>query len=321
MGMQFKSALESLADSFNIEFVFFETGYTQEQAQTTFETALQTGLDGTLMIGIGVAILEACKQAGDIPIAVFGTEPLDEQTAKDFAAYDNYIGGVSESNYNLGINAAEALYEAGCRKIGAIGLTPGITKIFDDRTRGFKDGVAQHADMEIIAENLSMVEFGQALSSFAAVYPEMDGVFVAGIPVEVYKAIYTEGLIGKVKLAAVDIIESTKDYFDKGTLVYAAGGQYGSIMISFAVLYNYLYDGTRLIPDTSITVMRNYIELFSSEDYANYEKVIMGDVMVYTPNEIAAMIKGFNPSFTYEELEQLCAEFSLADVAARHAEE
>ncbi len=318
LGSQFKSSLESLAEPFNVEFMFVETGFSTEQGQAAVDSAMQSGIDGLMMVSTTVATADNAQKAGVALVGYSGQNT--EEIALEISAYDNYIGTVADSNYNIGLHSALALYEAGCRKIGVIGLTPGLAKSHDDRMRGFVDGAAQYPEMEIIAEDLSMAQWAPAVSSFAAAYPEMDGIFSTASNEAVYQAIANEGLIGSVKLATVDISESTKDYFDNGTLVYIAGGQYGTIMTSFAVLYNYLYDGTMLLPDTAKPALREHIEIRNSVDYELYEKFIEGDLPVYTPEEIAAMIVGFNPDFTYENFEELCANFSLVDVAERHSD-
>ena len=317
IGVQYKNSLEKLADAFNIELVLLEMGTSSEQAQAVFESALQTGLDGLITVGTSTAQLEACKKAG-IPVVVYGTGPIDEQQEQGFAGFDNFFGTIGESNYELGINAAEALYEAGCRKIGAVGITEGLSRTQDDRMKSFRDGVDKYEDMEIIAEDLSMGKFGEAISSFAAAYPEMDGIFAADMPEAVYQAIANEGLVGRVKLASIGVCDATKDYFENGTLVYATGGDIGSLMLSFPVMYNYIYDGTLLIPDRD-TVWMDPFKMYSSEDYDIYLKEATGDAIVYTPEELAAMIVGFNPQFTPEDFEQIVSDYSLQDVFTRHS--
>jgi ABC-type sugar transport system substrate-binding protein len=318
LGSQFKSSLESLAQTFNVEFTFIETGMSQEQGQAAVDSAIQSGLDGLLVIPASVSIVDSAQKAG-VAVAGFCSEPVADQV-QQLPAYDNYVGTVADNNYNIGLHAADALYSAGCRKIGIIGLTQGLAQNADDRIRGIRDGVANHADMQIIGENMSMGEWAKGVSSLAAAYPEMDGLFVNSADESVYQAMNNEGLIGTVKLATVDVSQSTKDYFDNGTLVYIAGGQYGTIMTSFAALYNYLYDGTKLIPDTTKPVLREHVELTNIADYEAYAMVVDGATPVYTPDEIAAMIKGFNPGFSFEAFTKLCDEYSLTDVTTRHPE-
>lgn len=91
-------------------------------------------------------------------------------------------------------------------------------------------------------------------------------------------------------------------------------------MIGFALLYNYLYDGTRIIPDTSVTLRRPFIEVKSSEEYEHYLKHVDGGIPVYTAEEIAALIHGFNPEASYGSFAKASADYSLGDIVARHGD-
>ena len=311
-----KSSLESLQDKFNVEFVFVETGSSTDASVQALESALQKGIDGSLDMEAPEQSLQLMKPT-NCATALYSSEPAD---AKMAASYPNYIGAINEDNYGSGVNAAEALYKAGCKKIAVAGLTKGVAKLMDDRLRGFLDGVAKHPDMKIIAEDYSMVEFSKAISTFSAAYPEMDGLFVSLINESVFQAIATEGLVGKVKLAGWDVSDSTLDYINNGTLVYTGAGQEGSIQAAFAVLYNYLYDGTYLIPDRTKTVPRAFIEIKTADDYNNYLKYVV-NAKVYTPDEVASMIKAFNPSYTFEQFAAMNSNYSLQDIMQRHADQ
>lgn len=311
-----KTALESVQDQFNVEFVFVETGGSTDTSKQALESALQTGINGSLDLGLTEQDLQIMLPA-KCSSMMYSSEPTDATTATTMAGYENFIGSVDEDNYGSGLKAAEALYQAGCKNIAVAGVTKGLAKLMDERLRGFLDGVATHPDMKIIAEDYSMVEFAKAISTFAAAYPEMDGVYVSLINESVFQAFTTEGLVGRVKLAGWDVSESTKDYIENGTLVYTGAGQEGSILVAFAVLYNYLYDGTYIIPDRAVTVPRAYIDILTAQDYDNYMTYIVNSP-AYTPDEVAGMIKAFNPSFTYEQFVELNKNYSLDDIMQRH---
>ena len=320
LGSQMKNALDYIADDFNVEFQYIEASWSAEAGQAAMETALQTGLDGIIAVSSGVAVLDACKKAGNVPFVSIQVEPIDNNVAADMAAYDCYLGAVSENDLQVGINAIEALHASGVRNLGVCGLTPGYARSHDDRIRGVKSAVKQKTDLTLVAEDYTLAEYAKSVSSFAAAYPEMDGLFVSQGVESIYQTMNTEGLIGSVKLAMVDISESTGDYFDNGTLVYIAGGQYGTTMIGFALLYNYLYDNTRIIPDTTVTLRRPFIEVKSSEEYEHYLKHVDGGIPVYTAEEIAALIHGFNPEASYGSFAKASADYSLGDIVARHGD-
>ncbi len=320
LGSQMKNALDYLAGTFNVEFVYIEATYSSEAGMAALETTLQTGLDGIIAVTSGVPFVEACKKAGDVPCVSIQIEPIDEQVAKDMAAYANYLGAVCENDFQVGVNAIDALYASGVRNLGIVGLTPGLARSHDERIRGVKAALDKYSDMKLVAEDYTMAEYSKSISSFAAAYPEMDGMFCSQGVEALYQTMNTEGLIGDVKLATVDISESTGDYFDNGTLVSIAGGQYGTTMIGFAILYNYLHDGTRIIPDTSVTLRRPFVEVKSSEEYEQYLNYVDSTIPVYTADEIAAMIRGFNPEVTFETFTKAADGYSLADIVSRHSD-
>lgn len=319
LGSQMKNALDYIAKDFNVEFKYIEASWTAEAGQAAMETALQTGLDGIIAVSSGVAVLEACKSAGNVPFVSIQVEPINDEVAADMAAYDCYLGAVSENDLQVGINAVDALYASGVRNLGICGLTPGFARSHDDRIRGVKSAIKKYPDMKLVAEDYTMAEYAKSVSSFAAAYPEMDGLFASQGVESIYQTMNTEGLIGDVKLAMVDISESTEDYFDNGTLVYIAGGQYGTTMIGFALLYNYLYDGTRIIPDTAVTLRRPFLEVRNSKEFQDYLKHVDGGIPVYTTEEIAAMIHGFNPEVSFATFTKAAEDYSLADIVARHS--
>lgn len=318
LGGQMKSAMEYLAKDFNIDFVFLETGYTADTV-TVIESTLQNGIDGIIMVGASPAVLDAAQKAGNVPVVMIQSEPTTPEIAQEMATYDNYLGAICENDYEVGYNALEALYNAGARNFGIAGLTKGISKTHDDRAQAAIDFINSKSDAKLLADDYSMGLWSDALTSFAASFPEMDGFFATGGSEGVYQVMRTEGLSGKVKYATIDIQESTGEYFQSGDLAWIAGGQYGTTMVGFAVLYNYLADGTRIIPDTSVTLYRPFLELNSYEDYEVYLKYVDGDVPVYTVEEVAQMVHKFNPDANFEYFQNLAETYSMEDIETRHA--
>ncbi|MBQ3696384.1 MAG: sugar ABC transporter substrate-binding protein [Spirochaetales bacterium] len=319
LGGSFKASLESLASYFNIDFQFVETGYNTEEAQALIDALLQKGIDGLIAVSPSVSILDSAKKAGTAVIGL--NDPVDEATAVQFAAYSNYIGAIVNNDYRIGEEAAKVLYEAGCRKICVTYLTPGTAKNHDDRYKGFMDTVkAKYPDMKILAENASRAKWSAAINTFAAAYPEMDGMFMTACNESAYQAIKKNGLVGKVVIATADISESTIDYLENGTIKMIAGGQYNKIMLAFAALYNFMYDGTRIIQSPTNSYATPFIFVENAKDFEDYQKYIDVETAksyVYSPEYIASLVKGLNPDLTPAQFEKVCDQYSLADVVSR----
>lgn len=318
LGSSFKSSLESLAPYFNIDFKFVELGYNTEEAQAMIDSLLQGGIDGLIAVSPSVSVLEAAKKAG---IAVVGlNDPVDEATAKQFKGYSNYIGAIVNDDYKIGVQAAEVLHDAGCKNICITYLTPGTAKNHDDRYKGFMDTIKKYPEIKILAENASRAKWSAAINTFAAAYPEMDGIFMTACNESAYQAIKKNGLVGKVVIATADISESTIDYLENGTIKMIAGGQYNKMMLAFAALYNFMYDGTRIIKSETNSYATPFIFVESAEDFENYQKYIdptTAKSFVYSPEYIASLVKGLNPNLTPEKFKAVCEQYSLADVVSR----
>jgi ABC-type sugar transport system substrate-binding protein len=189
----------------------------------------------------------------------------------------------------------------------------------DQRAEAAITFIADHPDTKLLADDYSAV-FATAIDSFAATYPELDGLFTTAGSEAVYQTIQTNGLTGRVKYATIDISQSTGDYFQSKDLTWIAGGQYGTTMVGFAVLYNYLADGTRIIPDTKVTLYRPFLEVGSYDEYLDYVKYVDSRIPVYSVGEVGNMIHAFNPEANFDYFKRMAEAYSLEDIVTRHSD-
>lgn len=320
LGSQFKSSLEYLAKDLNVEFTFLETGMDSDAAMTAAQAALVTGYDGGIGVYANEAYAKMFQDAG-VPYIASGGMPSTQELADTLAAnYDMYLGSVVVDDYAAGVNMADALYRDGCRNVMWNGLQRGLSGQHDQRTLGFADGVAAHEDMNLISENFDRTTWADGIATAAATYPELDGVACSALAENIYNTIDTEGLNGYIHLAGIDITESVGRFFEEGTLSYIAGGNYVTEMIAFAVLYNYLLDGTRIIADPSQNLMFNNIDINNLEEFNNYIKYLDSGIPAYTAQEILEMTHYYDESFGPEDMIEIGQQYSLEDVMARHAD-
>ncbi|MDR3336654.1 MAG: substrate-binding domain-containing protein [Treponema sp.] len=318
LGTQMKNSISYLADGFNIEPVFYEfQSPSIEGILATVEGALQGGVDGIIAVACSPAIIDACKRYGNIPFVTIQIEPISDDQAREVAAYDNYLGAVSENDYQTAYNAMQALYNAGARNFGVAGVTKGFSRSHDLRVEAALNFVKEHSDTKLIADDYSS-NFAQAIESWAATYPELDGVFTSAASEQILQTLQTNGLTGKVKYASIDISPSAGEFFQSGDLTWIAGGQYGTTMIGFAVLYNYLADKTRIIPDTTKTLLRPFLNVGSFKEYETYVKYVDSRIPVYSVGEVGNMIHAFNPEVDFNYFKRLADSYSIADIEERH---
>lgn len=320
LGSQFKASLEYLAKPLNVEFTFLETGTNQDDAMTAIQAALVSGYDGAIGVYANEAYAGMFNDAG-IPYIASGGMPSTAEQAKTLADnYPMYMGAVVVDDYGAGVAMADALYEDGCRNVLWNGLQRGLSGQHDARALGFLDGVAAHDDMNLITENYDHTTWADGIATAAATYPELDGVGCSALQEAIYNTIESESLVGEVQIAGIDISESTGRAFENGSLSYIAGGNYATEMIAFAVIYNYLLDGTRVIADPTVNLALNNINLYSVEDYNNYIKYLDSGVPAYTAQEILEMTHYYDDTFDANAMTELCAAYTLEDVMTRHGD-
>lgn len=320
LGSQYKSSLEYLAEPLNIEFTFLEVGTGGDDALTAIQAALVSGYDAALGTTANEAYVSIFQNAG-VPYVVSGAMPSNEEQARTLADnYPLYLGSIVVDDYGAGYEMAESLYRDGCRNVMWNGLQRGASGQHDARALGFIDAVASHDDMNLITENYDYSAWADSIATAAATYIELDGVGCTAMSEAIYNIVETEGLVGTVRLAGIDVSEGTGRAFENGSLSYMAAGNYATEMISFAVLYNYILDGTRVIEDPAVNLAMNNINLNSLEDYNNYIKYLDSGVPVYTAQEILEMTHYYDASFDADAMTKLCQAYSLEDVMARHAD-
>lgn len=321
LGSQFKLALEYVAKAFNVELVSFESGQGDE-AVTNIESVLAAGdIDGVIYVGGSQALLDVCQKY-KVPFISACGFPSTETEQQGCASYDVYLGGVIDDDVWAGTKCIEALYNAGCRNLCFSGLTLGFVKSHDDREQAMQDFIKEHPDMKLLSESLTIGDWASDISTFAASFGGiMDSYICTGCNDAIYSGLDAEGLTdGSVKFATVDISSQTGVYYKNGVQVWTCGGQYVTPVVAFAILYNYIHDGVRMIPDATKPLIRKYIEITSYEDYENYCKFIEADIPPYTAEEVSRMMLVFNPDVTLETLQNDADTYGLADVMARHAD-
>jgi ABC-type sugar transport system substrate-binding protein len=308
--IQWKNNLLSLEDKFNVEFQFLDQG---GDSATDVENMCIAGVNGILMQGCSESILQITEKY-NVPFAAYCMQFSDEEMAA-FSQYKTFLGVVTEDDVIGAMDAADAMYNAGCRNVAVAGLTRGYALSQDNRCDAFMHRFTELGG-NIIAEDYSLMAFADSISSFAAAYPELDGVFCGFLNEGVFQAFTTEGLVGNAKLASFDFTEACVDFLNNGTMVYTASGQQGTIMAAFAMLYNYLYDGTYIIPDRSQMLVRNWICVYNGQDATDFNEYIRFS-SIYSPEEIGQMIVGFNPDYSPEQFKEAQTAYSIADVKAR----
>jgi ABC-type sugar transport system substrate-binding protein len=183
------------------------------------------------------------------------------------------------------------------------------------------DAVKEHNDIKVVAE-FRNAQLGtnapSAIQNAIAMFPELDGIVVTGASSGTMEAVIqtldTEGMIGKIKHATLDIQPDTDVYLDEGSLTFIGGGQYpeGAFL---AICCVNAVDGTIKLP---VQIDSQFINVLGSEGYQDYITYIDAEgVFPWSGEEMQQFVSRFNPNATFQELYDAWKGYSMESVKAR----
>ena len=319
LGSQYKACIEYICEQLNCTPTFVECGTTiGDEAISILQSALVNDYDFCLGIGTSEGVLKVFEGA-KVPYVSVGSILSDAASIEIARNYEYFLGCVSVDDYGAMAEGARTLYELGCRNVVWNGLPLGLSGQHDQRLMGFEETAAS-LGMNLLTENMDYAAWADGISNAAAAYPELDGVGCTALAENIYNTVVNEGLQDKIKLCGIDITEGTGQSFEDGYLAYIAGGNYICMQIGFAVCYNYVLDGTRIMEDNGTNLLWNNIHIHNTEEFNNYVKYLDSGVPGYTAQEILEMTHWYNNDFTPDDLIALGQAFTMEDVMARHAD-
>lgn len=321
----FHSVLDYVAEGFNCEMQYAEIDTTAalsvEGWVNAYENLAQAGCDAQILILCTSSVIDFMTENGIYFTVACST--LDPSVVEQAAASEYYCGNIHEDEVAAGYGMAEALYNAGCRKFVYIAPAAGFAAGQDDRVRGIESFIEEHDDVTLVASYRG-ADFGVGMNELiAAYYGEFDAVALTTGDASVPSAIYAAGLQNSVKYGCIDLQEGAYEMFEDGMMAFCAAGQYPDMELAFALLYNALASGVKIMPDLTQSLQRPYLYITSVEDFNNYNDLLNGDLPPYSIDEIKELCLAYNPDATAEELSQklveYCESYSLQDILERHS--
>lgn len=308
----YQRALDFAAEYCGFEMEYVATTKYEEHVSYA-ENLIQAGCKIIMTTKASTALMDLCDE-NQVYLAQWGSPIDDKELAEYLAKSEYWVGCSTVDDYDAGYQCVEALYAAGCRNIVLMGTGAG-NYCHDLRFSGMYDAVETHEDLTVLGEFRSssmQVEGAPALQNFIALYPELDGVVASGASGGTLEAIIqtldTEGKIGQVKFATLDIQDGTDGYLEEGSLSFIGGGQYLEVMfmaIDALNVYDGAYEGNNQLDTT-------FIYLESADDYADYVKYIDGEgIYPYSAEEIQSVTYRCNPDATFDALYQMWNDYSL----------
>lgn len=288
---------------------------------TNAENLIAAGVDGLIVCNFTeqmmVNIGKMCEENGVYFAQYFRTLTDADVIA---ALKDNkyYVGRTYESEYDVAYNLGMQLVNAGSKNVALLSYNHGDTTA-ETRYRGYSD-VFNANGVNIVAEEWDVATDGsaEAASNLLAAYPEIDGwaLISSGYAPGVRVALENAGK-PKMPIVGVDFYDSMGEDMRDGYLLSIGGGHQASAFYSFLMVYNAI-NGAYDSADFPMDVQDNILVLKNYEEYQNYLKWYVGDVLPYTPEEIKNMTITFNSNHTIADIQKAAKAISLEDVMSRH---
>jgi ribose transport system substrate-binding protein len=312
-----KRAVEAMGG----ELVLAVDGLDQDKQITQIENLISSGCDAVLFLPYADSAVPTLSRLCQKNKVYFGMYWHDLGSDKDIVMSNPYfIGNTYEDDVWSAYTAMETLHNSGATKIGFFGLPKGRN------TTMLRDEGIQKAckdfGMTILVEDRENVndasDAASSLESFIASYPEMDGVVIAGMTQVVLPGVIQTlsklGLVGKIKVSAIDYNDNQTTYYEQGALNGIIGGHFCGPAYLVSLIANKL-NNTPLV-DKPVSIKDNFIVLTGVEDAHNYDKYIATN-LAYSEKELASWSRAINSDFTYEDLLKIVQAYSLNDVLKR----
>ena len=210
-----------------------------------------SGVDGIILNGNSDAVIESmldvCDEAG-VPCVVTGRSPGFLPSEYDGDSYLIFVGCDWEIS---GYMQAEALYNAGGRKVFASGGMKGVS-VADARFSGLELFVSRHPDMEIVDGQRTAETRTQGMENmenWLSAYKTADGYAFDSVwttnddtALGCLEALTAAGLNGKILLGGIDVLDESREAMHKGEQVFDTFSDPYSIEYASVIpLYDYLH--------------------------------------------------------------------------------
>lgn len=323
------SNVRAAVESAGGELVLVESDLTADSLIDNVADLISRGVDGIVFMPASDSMLptvnQMCSEAGVYYSTMFRVIN-DEAIREEIHSSEYFAGGCYEDDEVCADNITKTMVELGVENLCVINIAKGDTSS-DLRDKGVEKAVA---DTGINLLNTTygitvQTDMTKTIESYIAAYPEMDGILMAGTYCDaalptIEKALSDHGIAGDIIVGRIDFDFTMGEYLENGSFHVAYGGQQQiDPLLSTVILVNAVI-GTPITEEGPFILVTNYLELTSKEDADNFLSYFLGDDAVFTAEEIKnSMIKHYDDSLDVAAFEQIVADFSVADVVARHS--
>jgi ribose transport system substrate-binding protein len=188
------------------------------------ENLLQTGIRVLIVTPSGsreIATAIAKANRANVPVIVVDTRVDPKAAADNNLKLESFIGS---DNYEGGRLAGEYLANAtgGKARVAVLEGIPGH-ETGDSRLRGFRDAVAKHPGMTIVASQPANWERDQGFTVFQNMlqaHPDLDAVFACSdlMALGAVEAIAAAGRSGRIRVVGFDALDDARKAIEAGRM-------------------------------------------------------------------------------------------------------
>jgi ABC-type sugar transport system substrate-binding protein len=320
----FKAAVEAAGG----ELVLVESDLTADTLINNISELISRDVDGIVFMPASDSMLptvnQMCSEAG-VPYSTFCRIINDENIRAQIHGSDYFAGGCYEDEVKCAYTITKELVGMGVKNLCVINIAKGDTSS-DLRDQGIEKAV-EETGINLLNTTYNVMvpnDMTRTIESYVAAYPEMDGILLAGTYCDaalptIQKALADHKLAGKVIVGRIDFDYTMGKYLEEGSFHISYGGQQQfDPLLSLIILINKVI-GTPIKEDGPVILVVNYLKLTSSQEAEDYLTYFLGDIPIFTSEEIKeSMIKFYNPDIDESTFKVIIDNFTVADVAARH---
>ena len=325
-----KAILDLAAEALDIE-ILYNTEFegTAENIIKCTENFIAAGCDGVIVCNYSEASLvnigKTCEEAG-VYWAQFFRTVSDENIAKQLSNDRYYVGRVHEDEFGATYNMAKAMINKGATNVALIASQHGDLT-YETRAAGYR-AAFEEAGVKIVTEewDVAVDDCTNVATNILTAFPEVDGFALTGAKFAPYVIAAEENLkTGYKTMAGIDFDNTLEKMLKEGSITAIGGGHHSDPLFALLMVYNAI-NGAYKEEDFPLDVENNLIFIESLEDYANYNKYVIGynedfyNRQTFTMDEIRNMAITFNPNTTIEDIRTAASSMSIEDVMTRHGD-
>lgn len=322
------TCVEAAVEAAGGELVLVESDLTADTLINNITDLISRDVDGILFMPASDSMLptvnQLCSEAG-IPYATMFRVINDDDIREEIHSSDYFAGGCYEDDEQCAYEITKTMVSQGVENLCVINIAKGDTSS-DLRDKGVEKAI-EETGINLLNTTYGITvqtDMTKTIESYIAAYPEMDGILLAGTYCDaalptIEKALSDHNIDGDIVVGRIDFDFTMGEYLEAGSFHVAYGGQQQiDPLLSAVILVNDVI-GTPINGEEPFILVTKYLELTSSEEADNFLTYFLGDVPVFTAEEIKdSMIKYYDDSISVDTFEQIVDDFSVADVVARH---